>query len=59
MHNIRTHLLFLITHCTQTTFLTVKPIDPHFYTFSDLFKPTLSKAWVTHYDYVSVKKICV
>ena len=37
---------------TQTPFLTVKPINPPFYPFSDLFKPTLSKTWVAHYQRV-------
>ena len=50
MHNIRAHTFyFWYTLYTQTPFLTVKPINPPFYHFSDHFKPTLSKAWVAHY----------
>ena len=51
MHNIRTHpFYFWYTLYTQTPFLTAKPINPPFYPFSDLFKPTLSEAWVAHYE---------
>ena len=42
--------LFLIHPYTQAPFLTVKPINPPFYLFSDLFKPTLFKVWVDIYD---------
>ena len=55
MHNIRTHPFYSwYTLYTQTPFLTVKPINPPFYPFSDLFKLTLSKAWVAHYMMVFV-----
>ena len=66
MHNIRTHpFYFWYTLYTKTPFLTVKPINPPFYPFSDLFKPTLSKAWVAHYvrdegcEQWRVKLVCV
>ena len=50
MHNIRAHpFYFWYALYTQTPFLTVKHMNPPFYPFSDLFKPTLSKAWVAHY----------
>ena len=31
----------------------VEPINPPFYPFSDLFKPTLSEVWIAHYVYSS------
>ena len=59
MHNTRTHpLYFWYTLYTQTPFLTVKPINPPFYPFSDLFKPTLSKTWVAHYALVLMISGC-
>ena len=59
MHNIRTHpFWFWYTLYTQTPLLTVKPINPPFYHFSDLFKPTLSKAWVAHYGQYAIFMCC-
>ena len=43
---------FWYTPYTQTPFSTAKPINPPFYPFSDLFKPTLSEGCTAHYLYM-------